>query len=233
MINNKKVLVYIPARSGSKGIKDKNIIEICNKPLIHYSIDAAKKSKYVDKVIVSTDSERYAKIAKDCGAEVPFIRPTELAQDNSVEIDSAIHTLDWINKNLNEHFDIIIKLQPTSPLRTSEDIGKALELFIEKDADSVISVSESAISPFWMNTLPEDHSMKDFISENTKITNRQQLPKYYQLNGSIFISTPEIIHKRTWYGERSFAYVMPQERSIDIDNQLDLEFVRFIIKKSL
>src|SRR3989338_113028 len=176
MINGKKVLAYIPARSGSKSIIDKNIVEICGKPLIAYSILAAKESKYVDRVIISTDSIKYAEIAKKYGAEAPFLRPSELAQDTSVEMDSCQHMLKWVEDNWNEKFDIVLKLEPTSPLRLPEDLNKAIEKLDEKNADSVVSVAEAGTHPFWMNTLPDNFSMDGFIRHEARKKNRQELP---------------------------------------------------------
>mgnify|MGYP001180350079 CR=1 FL=1 len=231
MINNKRVLAYIPARSGSKGIIDKNIADVCGKPLIAYSIESTKKSKYVDKIIVSTDSEKYAEICKRHGAEVPFIRPAELAGDQSKEIDVVLHVLDWCNQN-NLDFDIIIKLQPTSPLRLAEDIDKAIEMLENKCADAITSVSEVDVHPWWTNQLPENLSMKNFIKPEA-IKNRQELPNYYQLNGVLFAAKRKhLLEKRSWFAENSFATIIPAERSIDIDNPIQLELVRIMVRKN-
>lgn len=233
MINGKRVLAYIPARSGSKGIKDKNIVDVCGKPLIAHTIEAAKLSKYVDKVIVSTDSPRYAEIARTWGAETPFPEPTELATDTSIEMDNTIYIINWLEQHAQK-FDIIMRLQCTSPLRITEDIDRGLELLEKKQADSVISVTEAAVPPFWMNTLPEDGSMGSFIREEVKRKTRQEFPQYYQLNGAVFIADWNFIkNSQSWYGEKSYALIMPAERSVDIDNPLDLEFVQFLMEKKL
>lgn len=232
MIHGKRVLAYIPARSGSKGIKDKNIVDVAGKPLMAHSILAAKRSKYVDTVVVSTDSENYAKIARQYGAEVSFLRPRELATDTSPEMDTTVHLMQWFDKNTSEKFDILIKLQPTSPLRTEEDIDAALELFMSKDAESIISVMECHITPLWMNVLSQDHSMKNFISEDIKKKNRQELPTYYQLNGALFLARWEFMkQKKSWYGEKSYAYIMPRERSVDIDDEIDLVLVKALLER--
>tara|TARA_Y100000310_G_scaffold249098_1_gene255114 strand:+ start:2601 stop:3350 length:750 start_codon:yes stop_codon:yes gene_type:complete len=232
MINGKKVLAYIPARSGSKGIKDKNIIPLFGKPLIAYSIESARKSKYVDEVIVSTDSEKYAEVSREYGANVPFIRPSELATDLAKEMDTTLHLIKWVEDNLEEKYDYIIRLQCTSPLRTSEDIDKAIELMEEKGADSIISVNECLVTPVWTNTLPEDLSMKDFIKPEYKYKNRQELPIFYQLNGSVFIAKWELIkEKGSWYYDKSYACILPKENSIDIDEEMDLLIASTIMKK--
>lgn len=233
MIHGKRVLVYIPARSGSKSIKDKNIVDVAGKPLMAYTIEAAKASKYVDRVIVSTDSEQYGAIAQKFGADVPFLRPSEFATDTSPEMDTTIHLMDWLENNGLEYFgkfDIIMRLQATSPLRTAEDIDKGLELFVSKDADSIISVFECPVTPLWMNTLPQDLSMANFIPEPIRRKNRQELPTHYQLNGAIFAARWDFIkQKKSWYGEKSYAFIMSKEHSVDVDDMLDLEFARFLI----
>lgn len=233
MINGKKVLAYIPARSGSKSIIDKNIIEICGKPLIAYSILAAKGSKYVDKVIISTDSAKYAEIAKEYGAEAPFLRPPELAQDTSVEMDSCQHMLKWVEDNWSEKFDIVLKLEPTSPLRLPEDLDKAIEQLSEKNADSVVSVTEAVTHPWWMNTLPENHSMTDFIRPEARKKNRQQLPVYYQIDGVVYAATWDHLKAKKWWlsENNGFASITPRERSIDIDSPIELELVKILIKQ--
>ncbi len=261
MINGKRVLAYIPARSGSKSIIDKNIVEVAGKPLIAHTIEAAKKSKYVDKVIVSTDSEKYAAIAQEYGAEAPFLRPAELATDTSPEMDATMHLMQWIEEHAvdsansavdsvvgsaadsaagyDSHaaeaygtFDIIVRLQTTSPLRTAEDIDGALELFTAKDADAVVSVFECPVTPLWMNTLPDDLCMKNFIPESIRRKNRQELPTYYQLNGVVFAAKWEMLKKtRSWYNEKTYAFIMPKERSVDVDDWADLEFARFLFEK--
>jgi CMP-N,N'-diacetyllegionaminic acid synthase len=232
MINGKKILVYIPARAGSKGIKDKNIIEVCGKPLIAYSIEAAKNSKYVDKVIVSTDSPSYAEISKLYDADVPFLRPAELATDTSIEMDTTKHLMAWIENHLLEQYQMIIRLQPTSPLRISKDLDLAIEKFVEKNADSIIGVTECSVSPLWTNTLPSDHSMANFINKEIMTKNRQELPVYYRLNGSIFIADWNFMKENwSWFGKNSYAIVIPEERAVDIDNSIDLELAEVLLKK--
>lgn len=237
MINGKRILAYIPARSGSKSIIDKNIVDVAGKPLIAYTIEAAKKSKYVDRVIVSTDSQKYAEIAKQWGAEVPFLRPAELATDTSPEMETTRHLMHWMKKNHQEPsevYDIIMRLQVTSPLRTTEDIDGAMELFMAKEADAVISVVECPVTPLWMNTLPEDLNMKDFIPDHVRKKNRQELPRYYQLNGAIFASDWEVLWTtRSWYGDKTQAFIMSKEHSVDVDDTMDLEFARFLLERKV
>lgn len=238
MINNQRVLAYIPARSGSKGIKDKNIMEICGKPLIAYTIEAAKRSRYIDRLIVSTDSLRYAEVAKRWGAEVPFLRPAELATDTAPEMLTTLHLMDWAEqewlKDNQEPFDIIFRLQCTSPLRSTEDIDQAIEELIAKDADSIMGVSEAPVSPLWMNTLPVDKSMKDFIPKHIQKKNRQELPKYFQLNGTIFVARWDFIKKyQQWDGDKTYAFIIPRERAVDIDDEIDLALAKVLLEQEV
>jgi CMP-N,N'-diacetyllegionaminic acid synthase len=234
MINNKRVLAYIPARSGSKGIKDKNIIDIGGLPLIAYTILAAKASKYVDRLIVSTDSEKYAEIARRYGAETPFIRPTELATDTVTEMLTTLHLIKWIEDNEHQQYDYIMRLEPTCPLRLAEDIDKAIERINDKNSDSVISVTKASTPLDWVNTLPEDGSMIGFRKKSSHGFNRQQMPKYYQLDGLVFIATwNQIKTRQSWYeAETSFSTITPKVRGVDIDDELDLELAKVLIKKN-
>lgn len=231
MINGNRVLAYIPARSGSKGIKNKNIVDVCGKPLIAYSIEQALGSNYVDKVIVSTDSEDYAKIARQFGAEVPFIRPKELATDNAKEIDVVLHLMNWLEENISEKFEIICKLEATTPLRVVADVNNAIKMLIDKNAESIITVNEVTETPLWMNTLPPDLSMKNFLKPEIMTKNRQELSQYYFVDGLFVAKWEHLKKKRSWYSEKSFAYIIPRDRAVDIDELLDLEFVRFLMEK--
>ncbi len=232
MINGKRVLAYIPIRSGSKSIIDKNIVDVEGKPLVAYSILAAKESKYVDEVIVSTDSANYAEIVKQFGAKAPFLRPDELASDTAVEMDACQHMMAWVEENWQEKFDIILKLEATSPLRLADDIDRAIEKLVEKNADTVITVTEALTPPFWMNTLNEEKSMKDFIAKDVARKNRQELPMYYQLDGVVFAARWDFVklHK-TWFTDNSFASITPSDRAIDVDGPIQLDLVRVLIRK--
>lgn len=229
MYNNKSFLAIIPARGGSKGIKDKNIINLKGKPLIAYTIEAAIESQVFDEIMVSTDSLKIAEISKSFGAKIPFLRPKELASDNAKTVDVIIHALNYyINQNIE--FDYFMLLQPTSPLRNSKDIQNAVNLLFEKNANSIVSVCETEHSPLWSNTLPDDLSLANFIKQEVKNIPRQELPKYYRINGAIYISNVDFfISEKDFYGEKSYAYVMPPERSIDIDNLVDLKLVEILL----
>jgi len=229
MYNNNKIIGIIPARGGSKGIRKKNIVDLAGKPLIAYTIEQAKGSKYIDKIIVTTDDEEIADISRSLGAEVPFSRPKALATDEAKGIDVVLHAITWFDSN-EESFDIVMMLQPTSPLRLSEDIDKAIEVLFLKNAMAIVSVCKSEHHPLWSNTLPEDSNMKNFINPEYMNKNRQELPVFYRLNGAIYLSFCNYIKDRkSFYGENTFAYIMPDERSIDIDNMLDFKLAELLL----
>jgi len=231
MFNGKTFLAIIPARGGSKGLKNKNILPLKGKPLIAYTIETALESVIFDKVIVSTDSKKIANISSKHGAEIPFMRPKELATDTASSIDVAIHALSFF-EDQGIHFDYFMLLQPTSPLRTSKDIINAIKLAFEKDADVILSVCEVEHSPLWTNILPDDLSMKHFIREEIKGKSRQQLPKFYRLNGAIYLAKVEYFLKtKDWFGEKSYAYIMPRERSIDIDDYIDFKLAETLMEE--
>jgi CMP-N,N'-diacetyllegionaminic acid synthase len=226
-----KSIAIIPARSGSKGLKDKNIMELNGKPLLAYSIEAAKESKLFDVIHVSTDSEKYAEIARQFGADVPFLRDAEFSTDTSSTWDAVLNVLDKYEKK-GKRFDIVVLLQPTSPLRNSDDIIGAWEFFNKKKANMVSSVCEMEHSPLWSNTLPEDLSMENFEDEKIAYLPRQSLPKYYRENGAIYIVRTE--HLRTEnniYKNGGYAYVMDGRHSIDIDSELDFLIASVMMEK--
>lgn len=223
-------LAIIPARSGSKGLKDKNIKELNGVPLLAYSIQAALKSKMFTNVMVSTDSYQYAEIAKLYGAEVPFLRNQENAAD-SASSWSVVKEVIEKYRLIGVEFNTVTLLQPTSPLRNGEDICKAYKLYSEKKATAVVSVCEMEHSPLWSNTLPESLCMDGFL---TDISNhqRQLLSTYYRINGAIYIVGVEhLISEQEIYDKSCFAYVMPIKRSVDIDTAEDFELAEFYFSK--
>lgn len=233
MYKGKNILGLIPARGGSKGLPRKNIKPLLGKPLIAWTIEQALASKYLDRVVVSTDDKEIADISKKYGAEVPFMRPKELAEDNAKGIDVVLHAIDWLKENdKRKQYDLIMLLQSTSPLRTTEDIDKAIELlFLLKEAKAIVSVCEVDHHSLWVNTLPDDRCMKDFIKPEIMNKNRQELPKFYRLNGAIYIAYCNYLQKRkSFFGKETFAYIMPREKSIDIDDKIDFKLVEILIK---
>lgn len=224
-----KRIAIIPARSGSKGLKDKNIKELLGKPLIYYSIKAAIDSKAFDKIFVSTDSQKYADIAKECGADASFLRSERTSSDTASTWDAVREVLDEFDKR-GEHYDQIMVLQATSPLRTSEDINNAINLYNEKKANAVVSVTETDHSPLWCNTLPEDGSMDNFENPATVNLPRQKLPKYYRYNGAVYLINRTELDQAQMFKKKCYAYIMPQDRSIDIDTELDFRIGEILME---
>lgn len=223
-------IAIIPARSGSKGLKDKNIKMMCGKPLLAYSIQAAKDSGCFDTIMVSTDSEQYAEIARSNGAEVPFLRSAETSGDKAGSWDVVKEVLKKY-ESFGKEFQNVCLLQPTSPLRTSEDIKKAYQLYENKQAGIVISVCEVEHPVEWCNTLDETLSLDKFI-DRQKDVQRQEQRKSYRLNGAIYIVDTMELYKDTFlYREGSYAYIMDLVRSYDIDTELDFKIAEMLMKE--
>lgn len=225
-----KRIAIIPARSGSKGLRDKNIKELNGKPLIAYSIEVAFESKMFDKVFVSTDSQKYADIAIQYGADASFLRSKENSSDTAGSWDVIREVVNKLQA-MGEEYDEIMLLQATSPLRTAEDITNAVNLLHEKNGEAVVSLTACDHSPIWCNTLPEDGCMDGFDREEYKDLPRQMLPTYYRYNGAIYLVTSrELQNKEHMLEKNCYAYVMPQNRSIDIDTALDFMIAETILK---
>ena len=233
MINNKTFLAIIPARGGSKRLPKKNILDLAGKPLISWSIKAAIKSKYIDKVMVTTDSDEIMEVAQKYGAEVPFKRPDYLATDMAIRPDVIKHTIDFYQNENQEKFDYIIFLQPTSPLRNETHIDNAIEYMFEKNADAIVSVCEVEHPVQWSGLLPDNKDMSDFLDDLDIKSRSQDFPIYYRLNGAIFICDS---HKFMESGcmvlkNNIFAYIMPQDVSIDIDTKIDFILSEVILNQ--
>ena len=225
-----KRIAIIPARSGSKGLKDKNIKELNGKPLIAYSIEAAINSGEFDKVFVSTDSKKYADIAVKFGADASFLRSEKNSNDTASSWD-VVREVITILKTKGEVYDEIMLLQATSPLRTSQDIVNAIKIMQEKKGTAVVSLTECDHSPIWCNTLPKDGSMDEFDNIEYKDLPRQELPIYYRYNGALYLVTAdELQNTERMFEKGCYAYIMPQERSIDIDTKLDFLIAETIMK---
>ena len=224
MIKGKKILAIIPARGGSKRLPRKNIIDLNDKPLIAWSIEAGLNSKYVDRVIVSTDDIEIAKISEKWGADIPFIRPKELATDTATTVDVIMHAI--INlEEAGERYDYIMLLQPTSPLRSVVHVDESIELLVDQNMDNVVGVTEVSHPYEWTNILPHNMSMDDFISDEAYLTRSQDFPKRYQINGAIYLikKVALLLCKRMICNTRSVAYIMDTSHSIDIDSLHDLK----------
>jgi len=226
MYLGKKCLALIPARGGSKGVPQKNIREVAGRPLIAWTIVEAKKSKYIDSLVLSSDDNMIAKIAKDWGCDVPFTRPTELARDETPGIDVVLHALEKLPE-----YDYLILLQPTTPLRTVQDIDGCFEFFIQQKANVCVSVSEVSKTPYWMYTLNEENHMNPIL--DTNFPRRQDCPKVYSLNGVLYIAdTRWLMQNRAFVTEETLAYQMSSSRSLDIDTEWDMKLCENILSAS-
>ena len=232
-----EVLAIIPARGGSKGIKDKNITNLNGSSLISYSIKAALESKLVSRVICSTDSKIIAKEALKHGAEVPFSRPIEIAQDNSKDIDCFRHAIDWLSDNEGYEPKLIIQLRPTSPIRNVEMINQAIQIMIDNDSyDSLRAISEPDHTPYKMWTLNAKNKMKPLLelpdNKEPFNTNRQNLPDVYAQTGSIDITRPETIKQfESMTGNKIYPYIIDPRYFVDIDNIESLELASIRMKR--
>ena len=232
MIDDKKVLAIIPARGGSKGLPGKNIKELCGKPLIAWTIEQAKSCSNIDRIVVSTDDEKIADIAKKYGAEVPFIRPAELADDTSSTIDVIFHAINWLEEHEDYQPEYILLLQPTSPLLTREDIDGVIQMLKDKNARAVVSVCKTDHHPWWSNTLPENGNMKDFLRPEILNNRRQDLPVFYKLNGAIYLADTDYLREwNSFFGPDTFACEMPKEHSIDIDSDIDFKLAGLLFQE--
>lgn len=229
-MENKGSIAIITARSGSKGLRDKNIMPLCGIPLIAYSIRAAIESHCFEKVFVSTDSPRYATIAMEYGADASFLRSEEMSSDNAGSWDVVREVLSEFEKRGFSYRRAML-LQPTSPLRTAQDIINSFQMMEEKHANSIVGVTETDHSPLWSNTLPSDLSMEHFRNEKYCDLPRQMLPKYYRVNGAIYLIKTEELAAEKMLRRNSYAYIMPQDRSIDIDTELDFMIAEMILRK--
>ncbi len=225
MNKNKTFLAIIPARGGSKRLPRKNVLELCGKPLIAWSIEAGLKSKYIDKLIVTSDDEDILSISEKYGSDI-IKRPEELSNDTATTFDALKHTIDNLEK-----YDYIVLLQPTSPLRNEKYLDEAIELLEQKNADAVISVCEMDHSPLWSNTLPEDGCMKSFLKEEVLNKRSQDLDKYFRLNGAIYVCKIDkfLENKGFFLKENIYAYKMDKKNSIDIDDEFDFLMTEYII----
>ena len=227
-----KNIAIIPARSGSKGLKDKNIKVLNGQPLLKYSIDAAISSRIFDEIMVSTDSSHYAEIAKVCGASVPFLRSAENSEDKASSWNVVIEVLNYY-KQIGQTFDTFCLLQPTSPLRKAEDIVAAYKIFETKKAKAVVSVCEVDHSPLWCNVLNEDCSLENFLPERSR-GQRQNFKQYYRINGALYIANvKQFLENNDLYEKNCYAYIMDKKRSVDIDTIDDFEYAEYLMEKKL
>ncbi|MEK4248255.1 acylneuraminate cytidylyltransferase family protein [Paenibacillus sp. FSL W7-1287] len=223
MISN--VLAVITARGGSKGVPRKNVRNLGGKPLIAWTIEEAQKSKYITKLILSSEDKDIIDVAKQYGCEVPFIRPLELAQDDTLGIDVVIHAMIQC-----PGYDYVILLQPTSPLRTVKDIDGCIEYMFKHEADYCVSVKEAKESPYWMYNINGKNQIRPLIKQEHFALRRQELPPVYLLNGAVYVAKcDKLLQSKSFLTEETLAYVMPEDHSHDIDSEMDFAMCEYII----
>lgn len=223
MIKGKKVLGIIPARGGSKGVPGKNTAVVGSKPLVAWTIDSAKSSVYLDRLILSSDDSDAISVAEQAGCEIPFVRPKVLAKDTSTSAEVVEHALSM----LEEEFDIAVLLQPTSPFRTALDIDSCIEKCLATKT-SCVSVVKLDKSPSWMYTLEKNGKLKSY-NKDEFARRRQDATPTYMLNGAVYaFHVRWFQEKQIFVDSQSLAYEMPEERSLDIDSKSDLEFCRYL-----
>ena len=227
MINGQRILAIIPARGGSKGVPGKNIRDLCGKPLIAWTIQAAQHSKFIDRIILSSDDEQIISTANAFGCESPFVRKAELSKDDTPTIDVVLDALD----HCHDIYQWVMLLQPTSPLRSTQDIDNVIQFCIDQHGSSCATVSVVEQSPYWMYTFSPSSNLVPVIP-NQAFIRRQDLPICYALNGAIYFARIDrLIESKKFITEETIGYVMPAERSIDIDTEIDLDVARLELEK--
>lgn len=226
MIDDKRLLAVIPARGGSKGVPGKNIRLVAGKPLIAWTIEEAKKSAYIDRLILTSDDEEIIAAAKQFGCEVPFVRPKELAADDTPGIEPVLHAIKMI-----PGYDYVVLLQPTSPLRTVEDIDGCIEQCFKKNAKACVSVTEPDKSPYWMYFVDEEERMKPVVDIGEVVSRRQDLPGTYVLNGAVYVAECNwLLREKSFISKETVAYIMDKTKSIDVDSELDLSICQMLLE---
>lgn len=219
MYKGKKIVCIVPARGGSKGLPGKNIKMFSGKPLIAHTIEQAKKSGLIDRVIVSTNDKKIAKISRKYGAEVPFLRPKSLSQDRSSTMDVLLHAVQWFKKD-GYVFDILVLLHATAPLRSVEDINNSVKLIFKQNVSNVFSVTEAHRNPYF-NMVEVSRGRVSLVKRGCFVS-RQEAPRVYDMNASIYVWWKDVLkNEKKILLKNSCVYVMPKERSIDIDDEID------------
>lgn len=227
-----RVLAIIPARGGSKSIPRKNLQLAAGRPLIAWTIDAARRSRSLDRIIVSTDDAEIASVAREWGAEVPMLRPADLARDDTPGLDPVLHAVSWLGDREGYQPDLVMLLQPTSPLRTAADIDAAIDLFVQRQALALCSVSPNLHPASWSSRLSRDGVLVDFRPDSDEPASRQAAETLYEQNGAIYIvDRSHLLRNRTLYAPETLAYVMPADRSIDVDDASQLAAVDALLSR--
>ena len=229
------VLGLITARGGSKGIPRKNVLPLAGKPLIAWTIEAARESRSLSRLIVSTDDEEIADVCRRWGGEVPFMRPPELSQDDSPHLEAVLHALEWMESDEGRQPDYVLLLQPTSPLRTADDIDAAIALAEDNGAGGVLGVSAVKAHPYQLRKIAADGTLSEFIVNSpppgTSQTRRQAFPELYCVNGAIYVTRRDaLVEQKTFQPRLTFPYVMPMCRSLQIDEPWDMHVANLILE---
>lgn len=228
MIEEKSVLGVILARGGSKELPRKNVRDLAGKPLIAWTVEAGHDSEYLDRLILSSDDEEIMEVAEKYGCEVPFQRPSELAQDNTPSMDALLHALDRV-----ESTDYVVMLQPTSPLRTADDVDATIARCNKNSGTACVTVTETDKPPQWMYTLKEKNRLEPVLDRDDAITRRQEAPSIYVPNGAVYVAgTAWLREHETFYTDATIGHPMPPERSADVDTALDLAWCEMLLDES-
>lgn len=231
-----RVLFVITARGGSKGVPRKNVRMLGEIPLIAYKIISAKKCCYESRIIVSTEDKEIAAISKEYGAEVPFLRPEELATDSASSMDVVLHAMNWISENDTRKYDYVCLLEPSSPFASYIDLNEALRLIEERQADTLLGMKEVEVATTFIHPLDENEGLSEFYYaiENVSSIRRQDQKREYTMNGCMYIARWDyFMANRLFHSVNSIPYVMPEEKSIEIDTLLDYEIARMLIEKEI
>ncbi len=231
-----KVLFVITARGGSKGVPRKNIKMLGGKPLIAYKIIAAKKCRCEKRIIVSTDDEEIAEISRKYGAEVPFMRPTELATDTASSVDVVLHAMNWVSEDSKEKYDFICMLEPSSPFASYNDLEMSLQLIDQTNADTLLGMKEVDVNTIFVHPLDNDGKLSEFYFaiKDMKSIRRQDQKKEYTMNGCMYVAKWDyFVKNKLFHSVNSIPYIMPEERSIEIDTPLDYEIAKYLIERKL
>jgi CMP-N,N'-diacetyllegionaminic acid synthase len=229
MIDGKRVLGLIPARGGSKGLPRKNVLPLAGKPLIAWTIEAARASRYLDRTVLSSDDDEIIRVAEEHGCEVPFHRPAHLAADDTPGIEPVLHALEQL-----EGFDYVVLLQPTSPLRTPTDIDAAIETCVSGQAPSCVSVVKADKPPHWMYRLDEGERLVPVLPEHERVANRQDATSVFVLNGAVYVAKVTVLQKtKRLVTAETVGYVMAPEHSVDIDSRIDLMMAEAVMGGSV
>ena len=231
MLKGNNFLAIIPARSGSKGLPGKNTKLLCGKPLLAWSIEAGKKSNYIDDVIVSTDSLEIAEIAKKHGALVPFLRPVELSTDTATTFDVLQHAINFAQMHLKKTYDYIVLLEPTSPLRTSRDVDSAIERLLDSEASAVVGVAKTECqNPAFLVIVDDKGYISGYENKDMRVLRRQEIKDVYFFEGSVYVSkTQVLLDKRTFYHSGTLGQVFPKWKSLEIDDMEDFVMVEALM----